>query len=149
MKRVIFIIIFVSICGIINTGCKKEIYYKLNGNFSGTVTTTCKGTCESWFEIGTTTTTINFDNGRFTCSGSPTKILTKGSGTYSVDNDRFMIIFEQDSEYFPGTDGNSDDFDGLRLVGEFNYTINAKKNTLKLTQTWDGVYSWEFDLEKN
>ena len=145
MKRITLIIIPALICGMVFTGCKKEIYYNLNGTFSGTVTTTCKGICESWFEIGTTSTTINFNNGRFTCSGSPTKILTKGSGTYSVDNDRFMIIFEQDSEYFLGTD---DDFDGLRLVGEFYYKINAKKNTLKLTQVWDDVYSWEFNLEK-
>ena len=142
MKRVAFMIIPALICGMIYTGCGKDepddntYQFGLNGTYSGTVTTICDGTCGSWFEIGTTTTTISFNNGRYTCTGSPTKILDEGFGSYTIENDK--IIFS-DEEYFRM------DFDGLPLDGEFNYTING--NNLKLTLVFDD-YRYEFDLEK-
>lgn len=114
------------------TNCQKEDIDLQGGTYAGTFTVTYGS------ETQTGQTTLELENGNFTCSGNSNRIPAGGSGTYSFDKDK--ITFNDENLWTADFDWN------LILSGEYNYTFDGKK--LKIFADKNDVGIYRYDLEK-
>ena len=114
------------------SSCDKDKLDIRNGTYAGTFTAT--------YSSGTFTgpTTVELENGRYSCTGNPDRIPAGGSGSYTVDND--TITFQDENFWTMDFDGN------LILNGAYGYTIDKKK--LKISAERNGLGLYVYDLER-
>jgi hypothetical protein len=121
-------------------GCDNNDFEKQNlpiadGFYKGTFTLTSSTSMMSG------DLTIEIKGDRFTASGNSNRIPAGGSGTWSLDPDKQLIVF-QDENFWTA------DFDwSLILSGEFNYSFNGE--SLVLTRNvGDGSTTQKYELKK-
>ncbi|GHS89535.1 hypothetical protein FACS1894201_10900 [Bacteroidia bacterium] len=131
MRTKILILAIFSIATLL-LGCDRDNLNIENGTYKGTFTVI--------YRSGTRTgqTTLNLENGNFSCSGNSNRIPAGGSGTFSFDNNK--ITFNDENFWHADFDGN------LILNGQYDYTFNGKK--LKISADKNDVGHYEYDLEK-
>lgn len=113
-------------------GCNKDELNIMDGTYTGTFTVR--------YSSGTQTgpTTLNLQDGKFSCQGNPNRIPAGGSGTFFADSK--TITFQDENVWTADFDWN------LILSGQYNYTFNGKK--LKIFADKNQVGYYEYDLEK-
>ena len=109
----------------------------IEGIFSGIITVEYANDMGSWWNGGSGTTTIEFMDGKYSCSGYSNNIPGGGSGTYSIQGEK--IIFVDNNGWFANFDW------GLILNGEYDFTFDGKK--LKFSRGNDYA-KYEYDLVK-
>jgi hypothetical protein len=114
------------------SSCKKDDLEINDGTYKGTFTVTYN----SGTQIGQTTLELN--NGKFSCSGNTNRIPAGGSGTFSSDNKK--ITFNDENTWTANFDWN------LILSGKYDYTFDGKNLTISVDK--NGVGNYKYDLEK-
>ena len=113
-------------------GCNKDELDIMDGTYKGTFTVT--------YDSGTQTgpTTLDLQDGKFSCQGNPNRIPAGGSGTFFSDKSK--ITFQDENVWTADFDLN------LILSGQYSYTFDGRK--LKIFADKNKVGYYEYDLEK-
>ncbi|MDP4710834.1 MAG: hypothetical protein NWS63_06540 [Saprospiraceae bacterium] len=113
-------------------GCNKDELDIMDGTYKGTFTVT--------YDSGTQTgpTTLDLQDGKFSCQGNPNRIPAGGSGTFFSDKSK--ITFQDENVWTADFDWN------LILSGQYSYTFDGRK--LKIFADKNKVGYYEYDLEK-
>lgn len=130
--RTNFLILTFILMATLLLSCNKDELNITDGTYKGTFTVT--------YSSGKKTgqTTLNLNNGKFSCSGNSNRVPAGGSGTFSLDNNK--ITFNDENFW-------SADFDwNLILNGQYDYTFNGKK--IKISADKNSVGRYEYNLEK-
>jgi len=131
MRTKLLIAAFFSITTLLSS-CKKDDLEIKDGTYKGTFTVTYN----SGTQIGQTTLELN--NGKFSCSENTNRIPAGGSGTFSSDNKK--ITFNDENTWTANFDWN------LILSGKYDYTFDGKN--LIISADKNGIGNYKYDLEK-
>ena len=149
MKRLIFMIVPVLICGLMFTSCGKDSLTDSNeieGTYVGSYITTNLTRGLSW----DFTTTIVLKEGKFTYKETPEGIYRNVYGNYSINKKK--IIFKVENYDFPWLDIlYIEGATTLLLEGEYNYTFDGEKMTFSkivFALSPEEKFSCEFELYK-
>lgn len=138
MKALIIITVLATIItrGCNNKDTDQQNLLLVDGVYSGTFTLTTP------IGISSGDVTIEINGNRFAASGNSNRIPAGGSGTWSLDPDNHIIVF-QDENFWTA------DFDwSLILSGNFIYTFDG--NNLVLNRSvGDGSTTQKYELKKN
>ena len=151
MNRIVLMIVFALICGIVLTNCSTDKLsndVEIEGVYIGIYTTTNLTRGSSW----NNTATIELKGGKYTYSGLSDGSLSDIydiSGNYSISNNK--IIFELINYDGPLVDlVVIEGFAVLLLEGEYSYKFDEGKLLLsKVVTSLPEEYSCEFELYGN
>jgi len=147
MKRTVFMIIPILICGIVFTDCGKSEFENKSddlieiedGTYSGTFTVKYNYLVD--LHSFSATTTLELKNGKYTCTGNSNRIPAGGSGNYSVNDS--TIIFSDMNYWTCEFDHN------LILNGEYYYIFDGKRLKFSKERCEEYVVNnYEYDLER-
>ncbi len=112
---------------------QKEYQKIVDGTYTGSFTV------KYGVEATTAPVTLEFNNGRYACSGKYEEIPAGGSGTFTSKND--TVSFSAIGAWGAVFDGN------LILNGKYKYSVDGKKLIISADRL--NTCRYEYNVEKN